>query len=73
MLSHVLTFQRRMIPPRHADKRISSEIVIPDTHPLCALFRDWDDKFQFVEVFFEFFKDFFQFSNFFEDISIVPV
>lgn len=38
--SHVLTFHKRISPPRHADKRISEYIAIPATQPLCALFID---------------------------------
>lgn len=42
--SHVLTFHKRMMPPRQLDNNTSSEMVIPDTQPLCALFKDCECK-----------------------------
>lgn len=43
-LSHVLTFHRRIIPPRQLESKTSPDIAIPDTHPLCALLSDCNRK-----------------------------
>lgn len=44
ILSQVFTFHKRMMPPRQLDNRMSSDMAIPDTQPLCALFKDCKQK-----------------------------